>query len=165
MFSTRVDQENLVYNHQAAAAAKPLNQTKTPGNKAPKTPFRANRNDENNAFLRGKSAFKETKGKDFVKPDAFVTPAGPRTRAPLGAKTTNAKGLALQTPGAFTNAGHSAKNSQKPVSPRLRKAKVKIHRAEVVPVDAHDEEPEIEYMPPRSQRMIAHYLRQEFASC
>ena len=47
------DQENLVHGHQAAAAAKPLNQglgqllPKTPGNKVPKTPFKVPLNDEN----------------------------------------------------------------------------------------------------------------------
>ena len=53
------DQENLVHGHQAAAAAKPLNQgarqlpPKTPGNKAPKTPFKIPLNDENGIFGNG----------------------------------------------------------------------------------------------------------------
>lgn len=48
------DQENLVYSHQTNASSKPLNQgirgaqSKTPGQRAPKTPFRTWRNDENN---------------------------------------------------------------------------------------------------------------------
>lgn len=55
------DQENLVHGHQAAAASKPLNQgvkqlpPKTPGNKAPKTPFKIPLNDENGPPRFGKS--------------------------------------------------------------------------------------------------------------
>ena len=86
MYATRADQENLAYNHQRAAAAKPLNQplaAKTPGNKAPKTPFKKQLNDENdtynNAFKTAKkSGALFTKGKKPVELDknAFVTPAG-----------------------------------------------------------------------------------------
>lgn len=53
------DQENLVHSHQTAASAKPLNQgvrslqPKTPGNKAPKTPFKCPLNDENNPLAFG----------------------------------------------------------------------------------------------------------------
>ena len=62
MFAARADQENLAYAHQAAAAAKPLNQqAKTPANKAPKTPFRRNQNDENDAFQSGFKTGKTTK--------------------------------------------------------------------------------------------------------
>lgn len=63
----------------------------------------------------------------------------------MGAKTTNARGNAFQTPGKG-----SVKSTQKPVSPRLRRPKVKIHQAEAVSADAALEEPDIEYMPPRS---------------
>ncbi|GAB7337633.1 hypothetical protein MBLNU457_g2929t1 [Dothideomycetes sp. NU457] len=149
MFSTRLGQENLTYNHQQTAAAKPLNQgikgleSKTPGPKAPKTPFR--RQDENTIQFN-KSGLK-TGSK--AKQDAFVTPAGPRTRAPLGMKTTNVKATAFQTPAPKTQ-GKDAKSTQKPVSPRLRRAKVKIHQAEAVAADPEDDVPEIEYMPPRS---------------
>lgn len=149
MFSTRINQENLTYNHQQTAAAKPLNQgikgleSKTPGPKAPKTPFR--RQDENTIQFN-KSGLK-TGGK--AKQDAFVTPAGPRTRAPLGMKTTNVKATAFQTPAPKTQ-GKDVRSTQKPVSPRLRRAKVKIHQAEAVAADTEDDVPEIEYMPPRS---------------
>lgn len=53
------DQENLVHSHQTAAVAKSLNQgvrslqPKTPGNIAPKTPFRVPLNDENNPLAFG----------------------------------------------------------------------------------------------------------------
>lgn len=156
------DQENLVYGLQTAAMGKQLNNgvkgfgSKTPGNKAPKTPFKIPLNDENAPFKAGKSVLGTTKkgnqdlltggkkGGDLDK-NAFVTPAGPRTRAPLGMKTTNAKLKAFQTPAPLSG---SAK-TQKKTSPRLRRPKVKVHQAEPVKDDALEEEREIEYMPPR----------------
>ncbi|MBE7181569.1 MAG: hypothetical protein INR71_10250 [Terriglobus roseus] len=166
MFATRNDQENLVHDHHQAAAAKPLNQglkgfpSKPP---APKTPFRAARNDEN-AVAAGKSGLKtngkakETdlfggkKGAGMDKA-AFVTPAGPRSRAPLGMKTTNAKARAFQTP-APPSAGKSA---LKTVSPRLRRPKVKVHQPEPIAQEEDDEsEPDIEYAPPKEVPLPDH---------
>ncbi|TKA58208.1 hypothetical protein B0A49_09889 [Cryomyces minteri] len=156
------DQENFVHGQQTAAAAKPLNQginrfgSKTPSNKPPKTPFKLPHNDENAAFRAGKSVLKTNgkghenvvfggkKGGDVDK-NAFITPAGPRNRAPLGMKTTNARGKAFQTPAPPTE-----KRSVQATSPRLRRAKVKVHQAEDTTIEAQEEEPEIEYMPPRS---------------
>jgi hypothetical protein len=89
MLAARADQENAVHAHQTAAAAKPLNQgikgltAKTPGNRAPKTPFKIPLNDENATFQPGKSVLK-TNGKEkglTVKKDAFVTPAGALNRS------------------------------------------------------------------------------------
>ena len=86
MFASRTNQENAVYQQQQATAAK--NQgvnnlaPKTPGYKAPKTPFKIPLNDENATFGAGKTG---GKGKDGlfgdgkggkVDPSAFVTPAG-----------------------------------------------------------------------------------------
>ncbi|KAI4124613.1 MAG: hypothetical protein LQ347_005673 [Umbilicaria vellea] len=87
------DQENLVHGHQAAAAAKPLNQggkqlaPKTPGNKVPKTPFKIPLNDENGpaGFGGGKTVLKNgAKGNEnfmtvrkkggLGDKNAFVTP-------------------------------------------------------------------------------------------
>ncbi|KAK3646705.1 hypothetical protein LTR56_008469 [Elasticomyces elasticus] len=166
MFASRTHNENAIYEQQTAAAGKPLNQgvkglaPKTPGNKVPKTPFKAN--DENAAFGNGKTGGKAKEGGLFggqgkggkVDQSAFVTPAGPRTRAPLGNKTTNAKAL-LQTP-AGTTTKLSATN--KPTSPRLRRGKVKIHTAESDPLDnaVVEEEREIEYMPPREVPLPDH---------
>lgn len=164
MFAARADQENFVHGQQQAAAAKPLNQgvrglgAKTPGNKAPKTPFRRPLNDENDDFAAktglktgkkgGDTLFtKAQKGSDLDK-NAFLTPAGPRNRAPLGMKTTNAKAGMLKTPNAQTE----AKSAQRTVSPRLRRAKVKIHQAETVRCPVSNAEPDIEYMAPRSVR-------------
>ncbi|EON66690.1 hypothetical protein W97_05936 [Coniosporium apollinis CBS 100218] len=162
------DQENFVHGQQAAAAAKPLNQglvAKTPGNKAPKTPFKVALNDENVVFRGGKSVLKTNgkgnenlftgakKGNELDK-NTFVTPAGPRTRAPLGAKTTNAKTKAFQTPAppSIDTASASAKTQPQSRSPRLHRAKVKVLATDdaTKPVP-EPEEREIEYMPPRGE--------------
>jgi hypothetical protein len=74
---------------------------------------------------------------------------GPRNRAPLGAKTTNAR--ALQTPAPLNAEPSPDKASIKTVSPRLRRAKVKIHQAQSVGFE-DVEERDIEYMPPRAKR-------------
>ncbi|KAF2842874.1 hypothetical protein M501DRAFT_993643 [Patellaria atrata CBS 101060] len=164
MFSAR-DTENIINAQQQAAVSKPLNQTirgfgsKTPGNKAPKTPFKVPLNDENAIFRPGKSVLRTNgkgnenvqmggkKGGDFDK-SAFVTPAGPRTRAPLGVKTTNAKAKAFQTPAPLTIDKGPHKSQQKSRSPRLQRPKVKIFQPEPTPLEADDEEPEVEYCPP-----------------
>ncbi|KAF1945450.1 hypothetical protein EJ02DRAFT_44631 [Clathrospora elynae] len=133
------DQENAVRHLQAGAGGKALNaglkgfHAKTPGNKAPKTPFKVQGN-ENLLFTSKKG------GK--VDENAFVTPAGPRMRAPLGMKTTNAKSRAFGTPAPLSSA-----KTQK-VSPRLRRPKVKVHQPEAEQASA-DDVPEIEYMPPK----------------
>jgi hypothetical protein len=88
------DQENAVRHLHAGAAGKSLNaglksfNAKTPGNKAPKTPFKVPLNDENAIARAGKSVF-QTKGQGNelfttkkggkIDENAFVTPAG-RTR-------------------------------------------------------------------------------------
>ncbi|KAF2435045.1 hypothetical protein EJ08DRAFT_675472 [Tothia fuscella] len=179
------DQENAVHAHQTAAAAKPLNagvkglNAKTPGNRAPKTPFKIPLNDENAlGGPAGKSILK-TNGKggggDKVfgtvkkggmggdKNNVFVTPAGPRNRAPLGAKTTNAR--ALQTPGlGGAEVSPEKSGGLKTVSPRLRRAKVKVHQAEVVAVtgEVEEREREIEYMPPRAKPLPDYPSDDEF---
>lgn len=168
------DQENLAHGHHTAAALKPLNQgikqlnPKTPGNKAPKTPFKIPLNDENgNGFLGGGKTGKKSMLGDK---NAFVTPmgmmmicgalkgisndymTGPRTRAPLGQKTTNAKAKGLQTPGAPLD-NDLGKSKQKSASATARKPKPRVSTAERVKVDVLAdvdlEEREIEYMPPR----------------
>jgi hypothetical protein len=91
MLTAKVDQENLVHGQQTAAASKPLNQglrgfsAKTPGNKAPKTPFKVPLNDENAPFQAGKSVLRTNNGKGQDRTfftvgkrdtSAFITPAG-----------------------------------------------------------------------------------------
>ncbi|TID27691.1 hypothetical protein E2P81_ATG00448 [Venturia nashicola] len=162
MFAPRVDQENTIHAHQQAAASKPLNQ----GLKglAAKTPARKIAlNDENATDLlggktRGKGLAKNGGGK--LDKSAFVTPAGPRTRAPLGMKTTNAKAN-FRTPAPHTAQNSPEKSQQKTVSPRLRRAKVKVLQGEVAK-DGEAEEREIEYMPPRAKALPDYPSDDEF---
>ncbi len=86
------DQENLVHGHQAAAAAKPLNQgvkqlaPKTPGNKTAKTPIRVPLNDENGTIAIGGGKRTVGKGNEnsifggkkggMLDNKAFMTPMG-----------------------------------------------------------------------------------------
>ncbi|KAF2166449.1 hypothetical protein M409DRAFT_23089 [Zasmidium cellare ATCC 36951] len=153
MFASR-NNENAIYEQQQAAAAKPLNQgvkglaPKTPANKPPKTPFGKGRNDENAALLFGKDGgAKEGKAER----NAFVTPANPRTRAPLGNKTTNAK--AFQTPAPLLAPDKpkdgDRPSSTKPTSPRLRRSKIKVHETAENVLAQDPEERDVEYMPPR----------------
>src|SRR5689334_22594337 len=69
--------------------------------------------------------------------------AGPRARAPLGMKTTNAKTSAFQTPAPLSASAKTLK-----ASPRLRRPKVKVHQPEVQD-EVEDDVPEVEYMPPK----------------
>ncbi|KAL8996685.1 MAG: hypothetical protein Q9169_003857 [Polycauliona sp. 2 TL-2023] len=166
------DQENLVHGHQAAAAGKPLNQgikqlaPKTPGNKTAKTPIRLTLNDENGAtaFGGGKKAVGQSHEnsifggkKGGVENRAFVTPLGPRNRAPLGAKTTNAKARAFQTPAPAQNENDVGKTVRKSVSARKPKPKTshpETTKLEDILADKEAlEEREIEYMPPTAKEV------------
>ncbi|TVY75799.1 hypothetical protein LSUE1_G004764 [Lachnellula suecica] len=160
------DQENLVHGHQTVAASKPLNQgtrglqPKTPGNKYPKTPLKIPLNDENvPAGFGGKSgkgkglenmATGGKKNATFDK-NAFVTPMGPRNRAPLGQKTTNAKAKVFQTPAGPAPEKELEKTQPKQTSTRRPK---KVIHADSVKLEVHgDESPlaerDVEYCPPR----------------
>ncbi len=150
------DQENLVHTHQTVAASKPLNQStkqlqpKTPGNRAPKTPFKVPLKDENDPLTFGKKTVKTIgKQNENARPsvkDAFVTPMGmhepfhvaesvlgsgdwrsnhdigdTRQRAPLGMKTTNAKAKGLQTPAAPAGTTKPEKTTKKGSTQRVKK--------------------------------------------
>lgn len=148
VMATIFDQENITTSHQTIAANKPLNQTikalqpKTPGNNL-KTPFRG-RNDENTFVNIGKS----TK-------NTFATPApAPRTanRAPLGAKTTNAKAQAFQTPAPDAKSKRPELTERKASSTR-RTIKKKIYVDTEQPVqselrESEQDEPDFGYAPP-----------------
>ncbi|TVY90429.1 hypothetical protein LAWI1_G001582 [Lachnellula willkommii] len=156
MFAAR-DQENLVHGHQTVAASKPLNQgtrglqPKTPGNKYPKTPLKIPLNDENAPVGFGA---KSGKGKGLEmggKNNAFVTPMGPRARAPLGQKTTNAKAKVFQTPAGPAPEKELEKTQPKQTSTRRPR---KVTHAETVKLEVHgDESPlaerDVEYCPPK----------------
>ena len=181
------DQENLIHGHQAAAAAKSLNQgakqlpPKTPGNKTAKSPFKIPLNDENGATVFGAGKKAAGKGNENItfggkqgaaaESKAFVTPmgtcwsirkttvelttsfSGPRTRAPLGVKTTNAKAKAFQTPAPAQMGGDLGKTSQKSASTRKPKPKTshpETTKLEDILADKEAlDEREIEYMPPK----------------
>jgi len=87
------DQENFIHARQTAAAAKPVNQgiralqPKTPGNNAPKTPFKVPLNDENHPLaLGGKNTVKVhgNQKENLMRPakdgiaenHTFITPLG-----------------------------------------------------------------------------------------
>ena len=81
-----------------------------------------------------------------------VLKIGPRTRAPLGAKTTNAKARALQTPGPSLVNDDAGKPNQKSASarrPKPRLSHAEMTKLEVLGDKDELEEKEIEYMPPR----------------
>ena len=94
------DQENTVRHLHAGAAGKSLNaglkgfNAKTPGNKAPKTPFKIPLNDENAV---GKAGQTKGKGNELfttnkggkIDQNAFVTPAGKRRGGRLRKTTTD----------------------------------------------------------------------------
>ena len=79
---------------------------------------------------------------------------GPRTRAPLGAKTTNAKARAFQTPAPPVVDHDAGKPNQKSASARRPKPRIshaEMTKLEVLGDKDELEEKEIEYMPPRGQ--------------
>ena len=183
-----------MHGHQAAAAAKPLNQgtkqlpPKTPARSqlAPKSPFKVPLNDENGVFGQaGLKTVLKTNGKGNEnhtvrgkktggqEKNAFVTPLGrletqlaiPNNlliecsgpRAPLGAKTANAKTKAFQTP-ATAPKEHVSKDSvpkdaESAPKSTARKPKPRVSHAEMTKVEVFSGdndllERDIEYMPP-----------------
>ncbi|RLL94918.1 hypothetical protein CFD26_105309 [Aspergillus turcosus] len=158
------DQENLVHTHQTVAAAKPLNhgvkqlQPRTPGARAPKTPFKVPLNDENDPLAFGKKTAKAAgKQKENTKPakDAFVTPLEPRNRAPLGMKTTNAKARGLQTPAAPAGTIKPEKTNKRTSTQKIRKFSPLVDqpKIEVQDEETQDDVPDIEYMPPKPREL------------
>ncbi|GFF52092.1 hypothetical protein IFM58399_09237 [Aspergillus lentulus] len=158
------DQENLVHTHQTVAAAKPLNhgvkqlQPRTPGARAPKTPFKVPLNDENDPLAFGKKTVKAAgKQKANTKPakDAFVTPLEPRNRAPLGMKTTNAKAKGLQTPAAPAGTIKPEKTNKRASTQKIRKFSPLVDqpKIEVQGEESQDDVPDIEYMPPKPKEL------------
>ncbi|KAI9375446.1 hypothetical protein BJX61DRAFT_142353 [Aspergillus egyptiacus] len=161
------DQENLVHSHQTVAASKPLNQgarqlqPKTPGVRAPKTPFKVPLKDENDPLAFGKGTIKKTVGKqnENARPsvkDAFVTPMGDaRHRAPLGMKTTNAKAKGLQTPAAPLGTTKPEKTTKKGSTQRVKKFSPFVEQAQpkAQTQPSQDDVPDIEYMPPKPKEL------------
>jgi hypothetical protein len=77
---------------------------------------------------------------------------GPRTRAPLGAKTTNAKGRALQTPAPALQTIKPDKTQRPSTTRKSVKSKITVAPSEPVRssllVLEEDDVPDIEYAPP-----------------
>ncbi|OKL60891.1 hypothetical protein UA08_03878 [Talaromyces atroroseus] len=155
----RRDQENLVHSHQVTAATKPLNQgvrqlqPKTPGNRASKTPFKIPLRDENEPAVFGK---KGNGGGAGIGKEAFVTPLGPRNRAPLGAKTTNAKTGAFKTPGLQPETLKTQKTKHRGSSTKKpKKAEIQVQQAQPQVFDASevDDVPDVEYAPPKPKEL------------
>ncbi|KAI1075231.1 hypothetical protein F5B20DRAFT_560499 [Whalleya microplaca] len=173
------DQENLVFNRQNSAALKQQQgstnrqlQPKTPGARYPKTPIKIPLNDENGAHAVGgaKSVMggrskgtenamttrgKGTKGKGPDKSN-YVTPMGPRSRAVLGDKTTNAKATGAK-PINVKSAVQEIEKSQakapgtvrpKQKQPQVETQKLNVH-AEADPLSDDD----VEYCPPKPKNL------------
>ncbi|KAI1776102.1 hypothetical protein F4818DRAFT_370623 [Hypoxylon cercidicola] len=165
------DQENLAFSHQNGAAlkqqqgqAKRQLQPKTPGARYGNTPLKVPLNDENAAHAAGgaKSILGgRTKGNENAltskggksSKSNLKTPSEPRSRAPLGDKTTNAKAKGQQTVNAKSAIREIEKSHLK--APTTTRPKQKHVQAEVHKLEVHPEErdplseEEIEYCPPR----------------
>ncbi|OTB16894.1 hypothetical protein K445DRAFT_285081 [Daldinia sp. EC12] len=161
------DQENLAFSHQNGAALKQQQgqvkrqlQPKTPGGRFANTPIKVPLNDENGAggaksILGGRSRGNEnaltSKGGKSVNKSNLATPSvGPRSRAPLGDKTTNAKAKGLQTinvKGAIEKSQGKAPGTSRPKQkqPQAELQKLVVHAEETDPLS----EEEIEYCPPK----------------
>lgn len=173
MLAAHRDQENLVHSHQVGPGKQP---PKTPGARYPKTPLKPNQRDENapTAFA-GKTGLGGAKaGANMNKGNGnrqnLVTPMGKislvlhslyalansggsigqRDRAPLGAKTTNAKARTGQETGVkgmikdIEKTQLKQPTAQKPKPKSTLQIEVKKDQEEA-PVDG--EEPE--FAPPR----------------
>jgi hypothetical protein len=151
--------------------------------RAPKTPFKASVNDETNPTGLGaqRTGLKtlgkreenclQTKEDGNFDGNAFVTPmgtrnllctsfrwlsdgTGPRTRAPLGNKTTNAKARAFQTPAPLQQTTKPEKKPEKAATVRKSiKSKIRIApsepvEADVLSKDPDSDVPDVEYCPP-----------------
>ncbi|RYP24507.1 hypothetical protein DL765_000527 [Monosporascus sp. GIB2] len=163
------DQENLVHARQNGASLKQQQgrqlQPKTPGARYPKTPIKVPLNDENATYVvgaaksnlagraRGNENALTSKASKGLDKSNFVTPIGPRSRAVLGDKTTNAKAKALQpvnvkSPLRDIETSHS--KAPTPAVPKSKHPQVESHKLEVHAEEAdHPSEDEVEYCPPR----------------
>ena len=78
---------------------------------------------------------------------------GTKNRAPLGAKTTNAKTKAFQTPAPplHDDLAKTKKNSISAQKPKPKPKPAETTKLEVLGDKEIDNVPDIEYMPPRSK--------------
>lgn len=78
---------------------------------------------------------------------------GPKNRAPLGAKTTNAKTKAFQIPPPPSAADAPSRSQEESASASARKSRPRVSHAEMTKLDPIEDwdkirEMDIEYMPP-----------------
>ncbi|KAL6851818.1 hypothetical protein J3F83DRAFT_719500 [Trichoderma novae-zelandiae] len=162
MLAAHREQENRVLSHPVPSKQQP----KTPGMRYPKTPMDLGRGNEN--ALAGFAAKNTIQGginlgenQKFISKRPLMTPAGPRMRAPLGNKTTNAKAINNQGLG-FGGKGalHGIEKTQsKILTTQRRKQKQRHRKAELAPKgllfqprDGHDrDQDEPEYAPPNPE--------------
>ena len=90
-----------------------------------------------------------------------MSSSGPRNRAPLGFKTTNAKAKPFQTPAVHVAKDDVGKhkNQNQEASTTARKPKPKVSHSETTKVELlgskdEVEEREIEYMPPKPKGLF-----------
>ncbi|KAH0493732.1 hypothetical protein TgHK011_000385 [Trichoderma gracile] len=159
----RDEQENRVLSHQVPVKQQP----RTPGMRYPKTPMGVGRGDEN--ALAGFAVKNTLQGginlgenQKLISKKPIMTPAGPRTRAPLGNKTTNAKatnnlGFGIGGKGAVREL---EKTQSRNVTSQRRKHKQQHRKAEQLASkgllfklrDGHDrDQDEPEYAPPNPE--------------
>lgn len=94
--------------------------------------------------------------RDFSQPSKCLFFIGPRIRAPLGAKTTNAK-AAFKTPGLQADSLKTQKTKQRGSSiKKPKKAEIEVHQAQSQVTDASDVDdvPDVEYAPPKPKGKI-----------
>ncbi|CAD6499843.1 BgTH12-03949 [Blumeria graminis f. sp. triticale] len=161
-----LDQENMASVQNQMPISKSLGRNirglhpKTPHNRYPKTSFQNPLQDENQTTIFGKKFGKyndnenaENNGKNsaLFDKDVFATPIGPRTRAPLGAKTTNAKAKVLQTPSALAPPKEEHEFPQMPSKVQIFKnvTHVNINNLEIEGKEKPLREREVEYCPPK----------------
>ncbi|CCU77084.1 hypothetical protein BGHDH14_bgh04797 [Blumeria hordei DH14] len=164
-----LDQENMasVQNQMQISKSTSRNirgyHPKTPHNRHPKTSLLNPLQDENLTTVFGKKFGKyndnenaENNGKNnaLFDKDVFATPIGqhrPRTRAPLGAKTTNAKAKVFQTPRALAPPNEEHEFPQKPSIAQISKKvkNVNINNLETDGKEKPLREREVEYCPPK----------------
>lgn len=89
----------------------------------------------------------------------IVVVAEPRTRAPLGMKTTNAKARGLQTPAQLLGTDKPEKTNKRSSTQKLKKAAPPVQQSQtdVKGKAPEDDVPDIEYMPPKPQGKVVLY--------
>lgn len=83
----------------------------------------------------------------------------PRTRAPLGMKTTNAKAKGLQTPAQPLGTNKPEKTNKRTSTQKIKKVAPTVQQSQtdVKGKAPEDDVPDIEYMPPKPQGGVACY--------